>query len=908
MTEDIEPHYRGEVLNCIRNGKGSYKYEIGGNGLFIYDGQWSQGHKKGSGGKFTMKGIHQVTGDFSDGEITGHGVKTWSDGRRYEGGWLNGEMDGKGDWISSDGDEMYSGSFKDNKREGFGVLVFNRPSSIHRGCFSLNRKNGFGTYLCPNSVYIEGNFVDNLIQGTVKVNWQKMANLVGHCSDGLFDGSCYYCTADGCYQFDGLFAKGFPVPSLEATYVYLDIDRSDVVMKVSEDVVPVTITPRKKTPTTVKKSKVVDIVDIQLLQVQVGFELGKVIIRAGTQIDIDDRKRRAEMLAEAALLVSSAATSKTSKAAKISTTVAQDLDMIDANYPSPSGGKHTLPEELQRNVIVRIRSVISGEPDLESAFAGTSTLSSTSKSANKMAAAITERILSPDSYGPPIMFWLRKPSLDKFSDCYERFPLTSFTYIGGVKRTPVDFTSEEGDVRVKVESRETFTAATSAHLITVSKNPSKGDMILTSHELISPSKYLPSLEDSSSNALIIEPSITFTVPYTEIRGAANSVSFIIDFTLNEKLLLDSYMALTLNDRHGSTEFTESNIRSSDFVLVPVLNVMKDGIDVDNHSPKISSIEHGISEVLQLVLMIPSKHFVQAALYKRAAEELACQQKEIVRLASEALEITKLQRQASLSDAAINVAAAATTIGSPKPRKSTPTKKKSLPKVEKDKEASTASKSAVGSPNIPEKMELNETTTADNVPAVEWTDCFWQLSVITTTNEIISPKSLSTAALRDEVGLRDPLFANSVSTGSITRGVDESSSSKTHVQPVQRWGCGTFNSSAWHSLALTARLSAEEKSSIDMVNGTGDGEMGEKHSASKEQRVLLTSPSLELVLDGHGLLPAKLNGESTVASSVAHTSSWLMSDNVHMNDVPKALCAGGSRINYFKCNFSNYLLF
>ena len=74
---DREPRYKGGTLNCIRNGIGVYKYPIGGNGLYQYDGPWMNSRKVTSAadprGKFNVKGLSQVTAEFINGEITGKG-------------------------------------------------------------------------------------------------------------------------------------------------------------------------------------------------------------------------------------------------------------------------------------------------------------------------------------------------------------------------------------------------------------------------------------------------------------------------------------------------------------------------------------------------------------------------------------------------------------------------------------------------------------------------------------------------------------------------------------------------------------------------------------------------------------------------------------------------------------------
>ena len=83
-------------------------------------------------------------------------------------------------------------------------------------------------------------------------------DVTGAAKDGLFDDNCYYTAADESYKFDGLFSAGLPLPHLEAAYVYLQLDRSNAIVKVLEEPVPA-ITPGKKTPGSAKKTKVVEV-------------------------------------------------------------------------------------------------------------------------------------------------------------------------------------------------------------------------------------------------------------------------------------------------------------------------------------------------------------------------------------------------------------------------------------------------------------------------------------------------------------------------------------------------------------------------------------------------------------------------------------------------------------------------
>ena len=590
MTTDVESQYKGQILNCIRHGNGTYKYEVGGNSLFVYDGPWLQGRKDGTKGKFTMKGVHQITGDFKGGEITGHGVKTWSDGRRYEGQWQNGEMHGIGDWISSDGFEMYNGSFKDNKRDGFGALVFNKTSSIYRGNFSSHKMNGLGTYLCTNSVFIEANFVDNFIQGKVKVKWQKIANLEGYCVNGYFDGICYYNAIDNSYQYDGTFMGGLPLPSLEACYVYVQLDRSNVILKIVEEPHPV-ITPGKKGAPAAKKTKVVE-VEVHQLQVQVGCELGKIIIKSGTQNDIDEKKRKIDDITEANHSVTS--NSKASKGGKSGNgNLSAELDNTDLNCP-PLINKYNVPKEIKRNVMVRIRKITNNETDSENQIIPATP--APAKNNDKGKIGNTEKVYVRDTYGPPIQFWIRKSTQEKCGNCYKRFPLSSVVFVCGVRITPSRVCVDEVKNNIdecdgsstiaqsvtnnnlsKINNITTFSTSSSVQLITSVKDSNNIDINVTCHKIISESKtssglYVPANSNSTNNGTNstncdeinynISPTITLRVPFHEVLDPKFQISFVIDLIFDKNSLIDAYIASKDKIKNNTNKTRSSFITNS----------------------------------------------------------------------------------------------------------------------------------------------------------------------------------------------------------------------------------------------------------------------------------------------------------------------------------------------------------
>jgi hypothetical protein len=774
MATGVEPHYKGEVLNCVRNGRGSYRYEIGGNGLFVYDGPWLNGQKNGPHGKFTVKGAHQVTGNFSDGEITGFGVKTWSDGRRYEGEWLNGEMHGEGHWISSNGDETYRGDFKDNKRHGFGVLTLARAQSVYSGNFSFHKRDGLGSYLCPNLLLVEANFASNYVNGRIIVRWHDIAYLNGNCCDGLFENLCDFFTADNSYEFRGAFSRGLPLPLLEASYVHLQLDRSLVASK-AIDVDQLTAASKKSALNSTKRVKAVE-VEICLPQIQVGSELGMLLLTSGTQKDVDcERQRIEESASAAAVLLSTVKPSKNTR----SLTQITEPELGDPDCPMPAQ-KYSVPAERRRNVIVRVRQLCCGKNDSE--------LHNTpaAKGAVKAAAAEAKAVV-PESYGDTIVFWLRGLSQEEFSSRSGRFPMASVAYIGGVQIAPA-LGSLEDDFGVGVDTAATealqlrqpkFRAACGAVLRRAVKesNEFSPAVAVTSHALLSePSASLPGGTPSGTT-----PSVRISVPYCALHNPEKSISIVADFCLNQPHVYDAALAGEGGDgEQDGGEITSQLVRE-----ITVITISKELLKNDatyattNQSPKVTA-----SMSMQLVLLVPEKTISSAK--QRYKSLTAIKAKAATQAESIAREEAKTLRKVASSEAATLHEKSLT---SPK-RKSTQVKKLAAHKEIESEELPKSPSGAIPTP-LPFLVEPLEEDFRD----VEWCSCVWELRMITSTNCCGPGAGEGTGSDMSAVGAIGP----SKVTNADTVKAEEIESAFT----VQRWDGGTVAPSDWHSVALTA---------------------------------------------------------------------------------------------------------
>ena len=193
---------------------GSFIRKVYSNG--VYEGNFVNGNRTGKG-KYTWSDGDVYEGDFVEDERTGKGKLTLADGDVYEGDFVDNKRTGKGKltWTSDfiyeeDCDEVYEGDFVDGKRTGKGKLT--RKYYFGSGCFSdevyegnfvdgkFNGKGKFTayTYNCGDEVYedYEGDFVDGVFNGKGKFtrtyyrgeDWDSDEVYEGDFVDGKYNG------------------------------------------------------------------------------------------------------------------------------------------------------------------------------------------------------------------------------------------------------------------------------------------------------------------------------------------------------------------------------------------------------------------------------------------------------------------------------------------------------------------------------------------------------------------------------------------------------------------------------------------------------------------------------------------------------------------------------------------------
>ena len=133
--------YVGQVLNGIREGKGTMYYNDGDR----YEGDWKNGIREGKGIYFFSFG-DRYEGDWKNDKKEGKGIMFINDGDRYEGDFKNDIWEGKGVYYYNNGQwkgDRYEGDFRNGIKEGQGVY-YHCNGDIQIGYF--HNDNGVGIH------------------------------------------------------------------------------------------------------------------------------------------------------------------------------------------------------------------------------------------------------------------------------------------------------------------------------------------------------------------------------------------------------------------------------------------------------------------------------------------------------------------------------------------------------------------------------------------------------------------------------------------------------------------------------------------------------------------------------------------------------------------------------------------
>lgn len=150
--------YEGEWKDNVKSGTGVYLFKDSGD---QYSGQWKQGKFHGTGA-YSYKIGHRYEGGFERGVRSGKGDFKWKNGSVYKGFWRNDLFDGTGEYIAKDKVPYYYGQWSLGFMHGKHAKYQWGNMDIYTGDFDMGKPHGKGkiTYMPPTADFgVEGSEV-----------------------------------------------------------------------------------------------------------------------------------------------------------------------------------------------------------------------------------------------------------------------------------------------------------------------------------------------------------------------------------------------------------------------------------------------------------------------------------------------------------------------------------------------------------------------------------------------------------------------------------------------------------------------------------------------------------------------------------------------------------------------------
>jgi len=220
--------YYGEILNGLKNGKGTEYYKNGKikyagdwvNGKFegygdyyyeegeFYKGQWKNNLRHGKGIHYYKNGYIKYNGNFVNGKPEGYGTYIYENGDYYVGQIINGSKNGRGIEYYKNGKIKYDGDWVDDKLEGNGTFNY-EIGEYYKGQWINNLRNGKGVqyYKNGNTKY-DGEFVNDKYEGQGKYIYEDGVFYIGQWMNNLRHGKGIEFYKNGNIKYEGDWVNG----------------------------------------------------------------------------------------------------------------------------------------------------------------------------------------------------------------------------------------------------------------------------------------------------------------------------------------------------------------------------------------------------------------------------------------------------------------------------------------------------------------------------------------------------------------------------------------------------------------------------------------------------------------------------------------------------------------------------
>lgn len=197
----------------------------------IYEGDFSDGQINGHG-TITYPNGDTYTGEYENGKRCGTGIYDWNFGDQYNGDWNADKMDGEGTYTFSSGvrltgefsdNQFHSGEYKTNSEAGTYTFTLKNGQAVavelslqsglnYKGGFSDGAFHGQGELTYVTGESYEGDFVGGLRSGKGTYRWTDGAYYDGQWSEDQMngEGTYYYPNGSDGYKLVGSFVDGKP--------------------------------------------------------------------------------------------------------------------------------------------------------------------------------------------------------------------------------------------------------------------------------------------------------------------------------------------------------------------------------------------------------------------------------------------------------------------------------------------------------------------------------------------------------------------------------------------------------------------------------------------------------------------------------------------------------------------------
>ena len=197
FQKDTMGRYVGKIAKGLPHGFGVKTWPDGKR----YQGSWNRGKMHGKGELIIGEG-ESYTGEFRNGLPWGLGIRKWANGDYYEGEYTKGFQQGSGLFISNDQGWKYDGQWETGKMSGIAVCQWS-DGTTYTGEWKDCMKEGQGTLTFPDGSIYKGVFKNDQPSGVGSKAFPDGSTYEGNFQNGMFHGKGKFKQASDNSEYDG---------------------------------------------------------------------------------------------------------------------------------------------------------------------------------------------------------------------------------------------------------------------------------------------------------------------------------------------------------------------------------------------------------------------------------------------------------------------------------------------------------------------------------------------------------------------------------------------------------------------------------------------------------------------------------------------------------------------------------